>query len=368
MQFKIISFQPAPLYENGGAGRVLRRLYEGHEKSVTTLYVKNDSNEIRKGPIKEVAVSIYPFQKKWMRWRLRTLGIYLREKTFLKSKMKKIVKASNQIQFDIIHVINHGPYCTAFCSGSFSDKPLWVSFHDHFSTCSSFEDANKLWHLADRRLMISRELGLEYQKLFGEKKFEIITDGVMLSEISVPKEIVKSPISIYFAGLLHRDYLPLFRVLADALDALVKNGYVFKLILRGTQSIDFLNERSFEIEYRTDFVSDEEIKSELDASDILYLPIKFTLPDFYLYSLSTKMVGYLGAAGAILYHGPEDSAACNLLREYDASGNCTSHEVREMEESIISLLDRIPSTSVNAKVLARAHFDFNKIKSHFWNN
>src|SRR5690606_34277474 len=100
---------------------------------------------------------------------------------------------------------------------------------------------------------------------------------------------------------------------ANALDKLSDTNMKFRLVLRGTQKLSFLKDRMFTVEYRQTFVSDDEIKSEIDRADILYLPIKFNSPNFYLYSLSTKMIGYLGASGAIFYHGPSDSAANKLL-------------------------------------------------------
>ena len=36
---KMLSFQPASLYENGGCGRVLRCLYKDHQKKITSLVV-----------------------------------------------------------------------------------------------------------------------------------------------------------------------------------------------------------------------------------------------------------------------------------------------------------------------------------------
>jgi hypothetical protein len=368
MHIKLLSVQPISLYENGGAGRVLRRLYEGHESNITAVYYISSSDPVRKGPIAEVAVATFPFQRTWMRWHLRTFSTFLREKVFLKQNAQKLMRAASNIECDVLHVINHGPYSTIFSNGKFANKPLWVSFHDHFSTCSTFDDAKKLWDLADRRLMISNELGIEYQNLFGNKEFELITDGVLPEEISIAKVDEESPIVIYFAGLLHIDYLPLFEVLANALDLLSEGGLKFKLILRGTQKVNFLTDRRFLVEYRQDFVSDESIKAELDQADILYLPIKFNLPDFYLYSLSTKMVSYLGASGAILYHGPQDSAACNLLKEYQASVNCTSFDVAEMKERIMDLLKIKNPTSLKAKELARTEFNLLALRKQFWQN
>lgn len=366
MPIKLLSLQPGSLYENGGAGRVLRRLFAGHEKDVTTLYAKAVAGPVRKGSIREVAVPAFPFHRSWMRWHLRTFVTFLRDNVFHNYNARRIVCAASLIDCDVIHIIDHGSYSSVLCNQQFFGKPLWVSFHDHFSTVGSFDGTHELWQRADRRLMISNELGLAYQKLFGTKDYELITDGVLEPEISTPKTLRNSPIRIYFAGLLHNDYHPLFETLAEAIELLNKDGVSCELILRGTQELAFLRNRSFKTRYLNDFVSDEDVKREMDEADILYLPMKFNLPDFYLYSLSTKMVSYLGASGSILYHGPEDSAACNLLRNYNASKNCSSLNADELKATITNLLDGYSLISKNAKKLARERFDLLSLRRQFW--
>ena len=364
---KILSFQPGSLYQNGGMGRLLRRLYQGHETDITGLYINDYNGSQKQGAIKEIQITSFPVQKSWMRWKLRPLFRWMRESQFYYFTKYKIERVSEKLPFDVLHVVNHGAFSAILCNESFlSKKQLWTSFHDHYSLCSSFKDTQKLWNRSDRRLMISTELGEEYQKVFGYKNFELITDGVYHEEISKPKPIAKEKISIYFAGLMHYEYYPLLEVLADSLDALVGEGYSFKFILRGTQEMSFLRDRKFEIDYRTDFVSDEEIKNELDMADILYLPIKFSEPNFYLYSLSTKMISYIGASGNILYHGPSDSAACNLLRKNNAAFCCVSLSKEEMTSLIKEMVLSDESSCTNAKKLAKSKFDLKHIQTAFW--
>lgn len=365
---KILSFQHNSVYQHGGAGRVLRRLYQGREKQVTSIFVKTSPDQDRTGEIKEFAVPTFPLQQSWMRWYLRVFATWLRETPFKEVTMKRIREQAKGLDFDVIHAVNHGPYSTALCDPSFADKPLWVSFHDHYSTCSTVEDTRKLWNASERRLMISPEMGVEYQRLFGNKDFEVITDGVAADEVSLPEPTTGSPVVLYFAGLLHYDYLPLFSVLADAMDLLTAQGAAVKLILRGTQKLDFLNNRSFPVEYRQDFVTDAQVKDELDAANILYLPIKFNLPDFYLYSLSTKMVSYLGGSGTILYHGPHDSAACNLMKQHTAAACCTSLDAAELKENILSVIKGGTNFSAHAKGLAKSQFDLENIQGRFWSD
>jgi hypothetical protein len=365
---KILSYQSFSLYDNGGGSRILRRLYQGNESQVSSLAFKIDSSQPVSGDIKEKVIPLTPLNRSWMRWKLRDGVTWLRETAFKSLSNKNIRKAAGEIPFDILHVVDHGPFSSTLCDGSFLDgKPLWVSFHDHFSTTgSSFSNANKLWKNADRRLVISDELGNEYRQLFGDRSFEIITDGVFIDEISEPAIVDKSPVTIYFAGLLHINYLPLFKVLANSLDVLSQEGLKIKLVLRGTQFVDFLDQRSFEIEYRPFSIDYNELKQELDLATIMYLPIKFEPADFYLYSLSTKMVGYLGASGSILYHGPANSAASNLLKQSRAAIGCYTLDTQDMLESLRNILKEDCKVSYNAKNLAKNHFNLQKIKERFW--
>jgi hypothetical protein len=364
---KLLSFHPFSLYANGGGGRILRRLYQGHDGEITSLAVESKQGTPLSGPVKEHIVYALPVTRSWMRWHLRTFIIALREKVFPPLTIRRIRKAAAQIPCDVIHVVHHGPFSSALCINEFAGKKLWVSFHDHFSTTKClFAESQELWNRADRRLVISDELGLEYQKLFGAKPYELITDGVYPNEITTAQETQATPHIIYFAGLLHIAYIPLFEVLADALDELSKQGLAFKLVLRATQQLPFLSNRSFGVEYRGVTLNDQELKAELDSAAILYLPIKFIDPDFYLYSLSTKMVGYLGAPGGILYHGPADSAACRLLQQSGAAVACNSLTLDEMIAAIQALLKNKTELSAKAKQLARTRFDMPSIQSRFW--
>ena len=366
---KLLSFQPVSLYKNGGASRVLRRLYKGHEEQVYSIGITDNADKLQTGDLHETVISATPVHRPWMRWKVRNLFIWLRNKGFKPFIMQRIRKAAVGVDYDVVHVIHHGPYCMAVVTDEIlAGKQLWVSFHDHYTSSGvSFEDTKHLWTKAHRRMAISNELAEEYQRVFGHEDFELITDGVLPQEISQPITINKTkPVIIYFSGLLHIGYYPLFEVLADAMDKLSAQGTSFEFVLRGTQTLSFLANRKFKVDYRRGFISDEEIKAEMDVASILYLPIKFNNPEFYKYSLSTKMVSYLGASGAILYHGPADSAACKRLATANAAINCTTFSVADMVDAINRLIANASQISANAKKQARTEFDLEEIKRQFW--
>jgi glycosyltransferase involved in cell wall biosynthesis len=365
---KILSVHPFSLYANGGGSRILRRLYQGREAQVTSLAVEGISNTPKKGIINEHIVYAMPVTRKWMRWHLRNWIIFLREKKFVELTNRRIRRVAAQIPCDIIHVVHHGPFADALCTDHFAGKELWVSFHDHFNTTKcTYSSSAELWNRAHRRFVISDELGKTYQQAFGNKPYDLITDGVYSNEITYPGDGDSSkPFEVYFAGLLHIAYLPLFEVLAEALDKLTAGGLSFKVVLRATQKLPFLSNRLFQTEYRDITLDDEELKAELNSASILYLPIKFTQPDFYLYSLSTKMVGYLGAPGSILYHGPVDSAAYNLLHNEGAASCCVTLNVDDLAASVLDAIKNRQKFSVRAKNLAQNKFDMLVMQNKFW--
>lgn len=365
---KILSYQSFSLYSNGGGSRILRRMYKGREKSVYSLAIEAGWYRPVTGMITEQIVPAIPLRRSWMRWKSRDVADWLRDKPLKRYTTRMIQQAASAIPCDVVHVMSCGGWSTALCGDALlSARPLWISVHDHHTTtrCPA-KDARELWNLADRRLMISNELGKDYQRLFGKKEFELVTDGLLSHEVSAAAVKQGNPYIIYFAGLLHIEYIPLFKILADALDSIAKNDVSFRVVLRGTQQLAFLNNRSFEIQYLPAVLDDSVLKHDLDAAAVLYLPMKFTDPDFYRYSLSTKMVGYLGASGATLYHGPADSAACYLLQQTQSAICCTSLNTEDLALSLLQLLKETTTVSANAKKLARDRFSLEQIQDRFW--
>ncbi|OJW75072.1 hypothetical protein [Spirosoma sp. 48-14] len=365
---KLLTYQTFSIYSNGGGSRILRRLFKNHEENTISIALVERKKNIIDNPIKEYQIEqIFP-KKRWMKWHIKNIFFYIRNK--LKFTTKYIlIKQINDIEYDILHIVDHGDFPNLLTQLRINKK-IWVSFHDHFLTSGgNFYDSKQLWTLADRRIVISEELGNYYQSIFGILPYEIITDGLNLDEIFTPNtQQINHKIVIYFGGLLHIDYLPLFQSLADALDILSSPQYnfKFKLVLRGTQNIDWLENRCFELEYRSFTINNSDLKKDITEANILYFPIKFNNPYFYLYSMSTKMIGYLGAPGTILYHGPVDSAANKLLTSFQSCVSCTTLDKNDMINCILESIQNGAQFSFNAKKLARQKFNLEAIKRSFW--
>lgn len=366
---RLVTHQPYSIHAVSGGARILRRLFANCEHDVVSLWLKCSDHSPPPGRFREVEVEAFPVQRAWQRGPLRKWNSFARNRIFRKKTIACVRQAASCLQFDALHVVAHGRFNDAFSDpASRAGKPLWVSFHDHYIPgIDSPEGIGALWRAATRRFTISHELGEKYCRDFGELDWSILSDGVEEREFRPPSNHVGKNLTIYFGGMLHLDYYPLFETLADALDHLAESGWKSIIRLRGTQRLPFMEGRRFELERLPQTLSDDDLNGDLEQADILYLPIGFTMPHFYLHSLSTKMVGYLAAPGAILYHGPSDSAAAGLLRPEKAAGFCENLDSFSMAKAVIQVAENSFEISANAKILARSRFNLSEMRHRFWN-
>ncbi len=366
---KILSYQPFSLYGNGGSSRIFRRLYGEKIDQVFSLglgYARENCVDIKN---QEKIIPLTPIHRPIYRSVLRQIMSFVRGNIFYPLTKKRIVAAAEKIEWTILHTHAHGPFADALADlADVRNAAHWVSFHDHYESIKMPRyQCDKLWRKADRRFVISKEMGLLYAKEFGDLPWSILTDGLLDSEIEQVKKTSPGSITVYFAGLLHIGYYDLFRVLVHSLMDFKKLGVDVKLILRGTQKLEFLKDIEFKIEYRPFCIDDAVLLKERNEADVLYLPLMFNNPNFYRYSLSTKMIGYLGAPGTILYHGPADSCLARMLAEAGAAVLCTSCDSKAMHSSIENIIRSGESIAYSAKDLARREFMLKEKRAAFWN-
>ncbi len=367
LRCKLLTCQPFSVNSSGGGARILRRILEPARGQAVSLVANYFPGPLPEGPLIEQSVFINPVIRAWHKLALRTFFSFLRQIFFHRFNSKKIRDTAKCIDCEIVHLVAHGSLTGALLDEEFlANRSLWVSFHDHFESVSSFKAVEQLWKRADRRFVISNAMGEHYDEIFGRRDWKVVTDGIEEVDLAAPKIFKNSLLTIYFCGSLHLDYYQLFGVLADALDELHIKGTPLKLVLRGGHPIKPLKKRIFEIEYRPHTLSDSELKDDLEEADILYFPMKFSDPHFFKYSMSTKMIGYLAAPGAILYHGPLDSAAAQLLAESDAAMLVESLNPKNLVEKIPLFKTMGPEFSKNAKQLAFSNFSLAENRRRFW--
>ena len=105
---KLLSFQPCSLYQNGGCGRVLRRLYEGREQDVISIAYYDYYYEAIKGDITELKLTLFPLRRKWMKWKLRNLNGFFQKILFASYNKKRILKTALSLDVDVLHFVYQG--------------------------------------------------------------------------------------------------------------------------------------------------------------------------------------------------------------------------------------------------------------------
>jgi hypothetical protein len=363
----ILSFQPFTVLGNGGGPRILRRLVEGREDEVMFFsffnrFFKNDSK------FRETAYVLLPVHRSWMRSVLRKLHFYLRYNLLYEFNSRRIRSRVAKLDFEILHVLDHSKYANILIGMAIEKKiPVWASFHDHFKTTGSSDViCGDIWRNAAKRMVISEEIGQHYAVLFGGGDYIIVTDGLKANEIAPAKEkIDSSDLNIYFGGLLHIEYYEVFESFCKALDMLSGEGVKISLVLRGTQTLSFLENTRFKVDYRPFSMDNELLKNEMNEADILYLPIKFNDEEFFLYSFSTKMIGYLGASGNIFYHGPAEAAAARFIERENCGLICDSLDPAVIVKDIKSAI-QTNSYSVKAKEVANREYLLKHMQDRFF--
>lgn len=240
--------------------------------------------------------------------------------------------------------------------------PFWTDFSERATA--------RAWTDAANRFVISPEMGEEYSRRYGEKPWVQITDGLLPGAIaSGPREAAKERMSVYFAGAVNLPYEPNFHALQQALKLYQKEHatHSVRLILRGGRHFAWEDPLAPKIEVRP-FGGTQEVEKDFADADVLYLPLSMdpAFKNFAQFSLSTKMVTYLGAGIPILYHGPTDSAAYALLGRTRACLACSSNSPEPIRQTLEAVAEKGKETVVSALRLANRKFALSEIRERFW--
>jgi glycosyltransferase involved in cell wall biosynthesis len=279
-----------------------------------------------------------------------------------------------------IHSIAHGglDFYAAFLVAKKLGVPFFLQVHDDFifsargvrNERTAHAALRAAWQEAAARFVISGALGAEYCRRYGEKEFIVITDGVeRIAEAA--KQPGSEDLRIYFMGLFHLDYESNLKILLAALAQLRKEGINASITLRcgGVRPSSI---RGYENFVRIlPFALEAAVQSDMEQADLLYLPLPFEKKYelFVRFSLSTKMVTYLGSGIPILYHGPPESAVHDLLSSRDAALLCTQPAL----DPLVAMLHRFVNdreqgadSAQNALALASSTFMLRDIRRRFW--
>jgi glycosyltransferase involved in cell wall biosynthesis len=216
----------------------------------------------------------------------------------------------------------------------------------------------EVWRGADHRFVIGAMIGDEYCSRYGKRSYTIVTDGLRDDQIA-PRPAELLGLRAYFAGLFHRAYIANVPAFADALSSLGRSSFTLRC---GTVPVE-LDATVLP------FASEDVVDADLREADLLYMPLPFgeEYRDFFRFSLSTKMVTYLGSGRPIVYHGPRDGTAYDLLAEHDAAIVVDTLEPSAIAGALDEGLERSEEIAANALALAHARFRLEDQRARFWN-
>lgn len=292
---------------------------------------------------------------------------------------RRLLRVCRQMSARAIHVVPHSglDFVEAQTVARELSVPFLVSLHDDLAytaldrvSPARLEVAmQSAWKEAAARFVISEALGREYCRRYGEAKFQVVTDGVsQLHQLRVRSD--PNRLRIYFMGLFHHAYERNLRAFLEAIGLFERNQPTVKVsmtlrcdhvrssVLAGVKRVTILP-----------FADEAQVQRDLDEADLLYMPLHFgdEYAGFARYSLSTKMVTYVGSGLPILFHGPETSAACRLLHEHQAALPVTTLAPAEIAAALSGMTTESRRTAVeNALTLARREFMLADQKQRFW--
>ena len=279
-----------------------------------------------------------------------------------------------------IHTIPHAglDFARAQAVARELSLPFFISVHDDLAYTAShagvppdvLEEAMRdAWLNSVARFVISEPLAREYSRRYGVRDYHVVTDG--LSDITAcTNQPIPKRLRIYFMGLFHMAYEQNLRALLDGIaifekshtdldiDLTCRCEHIRTQVLKGIERVRVLP-----------FANEAQIESDLQNADLLYMPIPFGQEheNFARYSVSTKMVTYVGSGVPILYHGPQTSAAFDLLSRHRAAIFLTTLDPEEIARRIGEITDsNRKEAATNALELARNQFMLSDQTKKFW--
>lgn len=372
----VIAFiQPFGICGRGGGSRILRGLLDcDHAPAISITTVPAEI--ATPTPVPEFYLPLRPrfgrLERTRFAGKLTRLDPYCRkrfEKRLAQLVQREGVKA--------IHLIPHGYELLSVTNVARQlGLPLFLSIHDdidyvskhHPGLAAMHAGMALAWQHAAGIFTISEEIGAEYNRRYGKREFVTVTDGLK-NYAAQPQPRPLNSLRVYFMGLHHHSYIPNFRALLDALKVIRAQlpGSTVTLTMRCGK---FLGERHSDDVPITilPFASESEVERDMESADLLYMPLPFApqAAAFGKFSLSTKLVTYLGSGLPILYHGPANTAACELLSKTRAAITNTTDEPTMMAQQILDSFARRDQIVNAALKLAHERFDLAEQQRRFW--
>jgi hypothetical protein len=370
--------QPFGIAGSGGGGpRILTSMVRGQPFEAVSI----NCHQGRTRPvdwIEQRHVPLRPSLGKIDRSRLAGIG-YWSEIVTRPFFERALAKEMDSWAPQVVHVLPHWT-CDFHAAWRIARARGWrvvLSAHDHIEYLIPEKHPLKpmalamfarMWPDVDEVFCISQELGDEYNDRYGKRSFQIITDGVE-KIADRPAPTVPGRLRVYFMGLFHYTYGENLRALTQALARIKREqpGLDLQLVMR-CGGFEKGVDAAFPAEVLP-FADQATVLKDMETADLLYMPLPFGREHeaFTRYSLSTKMVSYVGSGVPILFHGPADSAAAHLLEKNRAAVVCSSLDPAEIATVLKSAVAPETRRQVveNALTLARTAFPMEEMRRRF---
>jgi glycosyltransferase involved in cell wall biosynthesis len=373
----ILFVQPFGLGSPGGGSRILRALLEN--APAQWLSMAATSEPIPSPPFgQELQVTGRPYFGRLERTRIagwfNQLDGWAASK--LEAKLNEIIKQNG---VTAVHAIAHVCWDTlaAFNVARRNRLKFFMTIHDDPAYClrgnanreTLLSGVANCWREAAARFVISEEMGQELCRRWGKQNYILVTDG--LTDIAnQPRLVQPNRMTVYFMGLMHISYEPNFVALQKALRIVserqpeLKVGFILRCGAVRKEAIVYP-----EMCRVLPFGSELEVLSDLESADVVYQPLSLAHENQAMsaYSLSTKMITYLGSGLPILFHGPPDSAAGKLLARNNAAIVCGLNDPHQLAQALMRLVDTERDQVVSSALkLARRQFRLSDVRESFW--
>jgi glycosyltransferase involved in cell wall biosynthesis len=369
----LVSVQPFGVESPGGGSRILRALFDGAPTPI--ISVATSSRKPPSSPRhREIHAPARPTFGRLEATRAISVGPVV-ERVLSKRLSRRIAEVGAEGDVTAIHAIAHGgDFWAAFRAARMLDVPFFLTVHDDvryvlrrsLGLHAVLRRLGMAWRAADHRFVISRAIGEEYCDRYGRRRYSIVTDGLDEDDLRVPKPAVG--LNVYFAGLFHLGYGPNLQTLLDGLESAVRvRPDIPASVTCRSGSVPVRVTSTIPLTVLP-FGSANDVVRDLEAADLLYLPLPFPsrYRDFFRFSLSTKLVTYLGSGRPILYHGPPEGAAYEVLSSNDAAILVTTPDSDAVSRALLHGAARTAEIAANALTLARREFVLSEQQRQFW--
>jgi len=375
----IAFIQPFGLADHSGGSRILRGLLEDAPESFLSIcaaiHEKKDSpfgTEIQIAPHPRLPIvngtRFAPFA-----YRL----IYGPFKKFFAERFeKRLEEAFHKYDVNGVHAIPHGSqFWHAFRVAQRLNLPYHLNVHDDMrynlkgrpELTELMRRFEQVWREADSCIVISDAMGRRYCEEFGPRDYKIVTDGLTEDMLSPMRARPENRLRMYFMGALHLTYHPNFEQATEALKLISSStdSVNVSFVLRGSRLP--VNKPAISVEHRP-YGTEEEVRRDFDDVDVLYFPLPFgdKFDSFTRYSMSTKLVTYLGAGLPIVYHGPSYAAAAQLLQNYGAAVIVDAQSANQVADGFMKAHQNREMLVRNALRMAREEFWLKDQRRTFW--